>query len=173
MRIILIGIMGCGKSSVGKELSTLLSYSYIDLDTYIEEKEGQSINTIFFTKEESGFRELEQKALTEVFQFDNVVLSLGGGSIQSEKIAEFIKTMGLCFYLKASQETLAQRLIADSDSRPLLHNYASSIDRLSLRLGELLKAREDLYQKTAHYIIEVDGKSIYQICKEIVLLLDM
>ncbi len=159
--------MGCGKSSVGKELSTLLSFSHIDLDTYIEEQEGKSINTIFSTKGEDGFRNLEQEALMKVLQLDNVVLSLGGGSIKSEKVAEQIKANGLCFYLKANKETLAQRLIKEDKTRPLLHDYSSNLEKLSERISDLLKEREYLYEKTAHHIIEVDGKSISQICKEI------
>ncbi len=160
--------MGSGKSSVGKELSALLSYSYIDLDEYIEKKEGRSIWSIFNTDGEAGFRSLEYSALVEVLERDvHIVLSLGGGTLLSEEISKYVKSKGRCIYLKARSDTLAQRLIKDANSRPLLKDSAHSFKKLTQRLEKLSKEREVLYEKTAHYIVDVDGKSIGQICEEI------
>lgn len=160
--------MGSGKSSVGKELSVLLSCLHIDLDTYIEKKEGKTITEIFSDDGEERFRALEQKALKEILELDDeLIISLGGGTIRNEAIAKWIKENGRCFYLKANAQTLAKRLFNDANSRPLLKDFSFDFEILTTRVEKLVASREDLYKKTAHYIVEVDGKSIYQICKEI------
>ena len=122
--ISLIGFMGCGKSSVGKELAALLpECRLIDLDTYIERKQGMSIPEIFNEYGEAAFRRMELEALKEIFS-DNcrpqAILSLGGGTVTSEECRQLIRRNTDCFYLRATIDTLLGNLEGHSAGRPML-----------------------------------------------------
>lgn len=122
--ISLIGFMGCGKSSVGKELAALLpECRLIDLDSYIEEKRGMSIPEIFNEYGEAAFRRMEREALDEIFsatERPRAILSLGGGTVTSEACARLVRQHTDCFYLRASTETLLNNLEGHSAGRPML-----------------------------------------------------
>ncbi len=132
MIISLIGMMGCGKSSVGRELSERLCCPFIDLDSYIETHEGRSIPEIFRESGEDHFRSLELKALREVVsEWDslsaNLVLALGGGTPTREECAKILSEKTICIFLKASRETILSHLEGTSAaSRPMLKTSASS-----------------------------------------------
>ena len=122
--ISLIGFMGCGKSSVGKELAALLpECRLIDLDTYIEKKQGISIPEIFNEYGEAAFRRMELEALEEIFsdtERPRSVISLGGGTVTSEECSRLIRRNTECFYLRATTETLLDNLEGQSAGRPML-----------------------------------------------------
>ena len=117
--------MGCGKSSVGKILATLLpECRLIDLDTYIEEKQGKNIPEIFNEYGEAAFRRMEREALEEIFSAPDrprAILSLGGGTVTSEQCRQLIRQHTDCFYLRASTDTLLDNLEGHSDGRPMLN----------------------------------------------------
>lgn len=123
--ISLIGFMGCGKSSVGKILATLLpECRLIDLDTYIEEKRGKNIPEIFNEYGEAAFRRMEREALEEIFRDPDrprAILSLGGGTVTSEQCRQLIRQHTDCFYLRATTDTLLDNLEGHSDGRPMLN----------------------------------------------------
>lgn len=123
--ISLIGFMGCGKSSVGKILATLLpECRLIDLDTYIEEKQGKNIPEIFNEYGEAAFRRMEREALKEIFSDKSrprAILSLGGGTVTSEQCRQLIRQHTDCFYLRATTDTLLDNLEGHSDGRPMLN----------------------------------------------------
>lgn len=123
--ISLIGFMGCGKSSVGKILATLLpECRLIDLDTYIEEKRGKNIPEIFNEYGEAAFRRMEREALEEIFSDKSrprAILSLGGGTVTSEQCRQLIRQHTDCFYLRATTDTLLDNLEGHSDGRPMLN----------------------------------------------------
>lgn len=117
--------MGCGKSSVGKILATLLpDCRLIDLDTYIEEKQGKNIPEIFNEYGEAAFRRMEREALEEIFSDKSrprAILSLGGGTVTSEQCRQLIRQHTDCFYLRATTDTLLDNLEGHSDGRPMLN----------------------------------------------------
>ena len=136
--IALIGFMGCGKSSVGKILATLLpECRLIDLDTYIEEKRGMNIPEIFKEYGEAAFRRMERKALEEIFSDParpRAILSLGGGTVTSEECRQLIRRHTNCFYLRATTDTLLNNLEGHSDGRPMLSSAQPvRFDKLSDR----------------------------------------
>ena len=179
MIISLIGFMGCGKSSVGRRLSELLCCRFIDLDDVVEEVAGRSIPEIFATDGELGFRQRELKALKDTLcdsgrgkdiQLQQIsergaaVWALGGGTVMTPECAELVKENTLCIYLRASIETLVEHLSNELEKRPLI---AATDKSLHSRIEELLSQRASTYEKTANIIIDIDGKSIEQICSEI------
>lgn len=138
--ISLIGFMGCGKSSVGKELASLLPDCHlIDLDTYIEEKQGNNIPEIFNEYGEAAFRRMEREALEEIFSDKSrprAILSLGGGTVTSEQCRQLIRQHTDCFYLRATTDTLLGNLKGHSEGRPML-SFVQPVrfDKLSDRMG--------------------------------------
>lgn len=191
MTISLTGPMGCGKSSVGRKLSTLLGglcapdnvegrIVLIDLDDYIVKRAGKSIPEIFAEGGEEEFRLIETRCLTEVLDWsegkgssfgycqeqapDFLILSLGGGAIL--KNSGLIHQRSKCIYLRAKVDTLLGRLEGRSAGRPLLAKEAG--DELRQKIESILDARQDLYISTSHYIIDTDGKNVYQVAKEII-----
>jgi shikimate kinase len=156
--IILIGFMGCGKTSVGERLAQSLSYRFKDTDRLLEQSERDSINHIFAVHGEEYFRGKETKLLQELsLSLDHVVLSTGGGLPLREQNAKLLKEMGFVVYLKASKETTLKRLKGDN-TRPLLQG-----DDLEKRIESLLAFRTPIYEKAAHKSIVTDHKSIDEI----------
>jgi shikimate kinase len=160
--IILIGFMGCGKTSVGERLAQKLSYQFLDTDQMIEHKESDTINHIFTLHGEEYFRGKETGLLQELLpELDRVVLSTGGGLPLREQNSELLKEMGFVVYLKASAETTLKRLAGDR-TRPLLQG-----DDREKRIESLLVYRTPIYEKSAHKIIVTDHKSIDEIASTI------
>ena len=220
--------MGCGKSSVGRKLSQLHCYPFIDLDEVVEARAGKSVSEIFEEDGEAAFRSLELESLKgilceesarqwtplapshfvgpspyagvrkcqfhpialpnsethvsdmlsqKIFEGDTaVVLALGGGTVMTEECAELVRKNTCCIYLRASVNTLLERLSSNTSNRPLLtrepHAALQGAQRrgnpsLHSRIDELMSQRSSTYDKTAHTIIDIDGKSIEQICSEI------
>lgn len=178
MIIALTGIMGSGKSSVGRELRALLSCSYIDLDDYIEAKEGCSINSIFAEKGEAAFRTMEADCLRKIIDThnntDTLVLSLGGGTVTNPDSARLVHDRTFCIFLTAAPETVAERLSAEAstrsglaaDSRPILHGAHTKAD-IAARISDLLSKREASYRAASRHIIPTDSLSQSEIAETI------
>jgi shikimate kinase len=163
--IVLIGLMGSGKTSIGKQLAHSLEKKFIDTDQVIELKTGVAISTIFELEGESGFRQRESILLEELLNQKNLIIATGGGVILKEHNRVILKKLGDVVYLRSSCDDLAKRLKNDK-TRPLIQN----VD-LHSRLNELFGERDTLYQSVADYIIETKNKRILDIKKEILGLL--
>lgn len=177
--ISLIGFMGCGKSSVGKILASLLHDCHlIDLDTYIEEKQGKIIPEIFNEYGEAAFRRMEREALEEIFSDTDrprAILSLGGGTVTSGQCRQLIRRHTDCFYLRATTDTLLDNIEGHSEGRPMLNptqpveapstEVSSEREALRHRIESLMQTRSPQYLATAHHIIDIDGLSFAQIAE--------
>lgn len=149
--IVLIGLMGAGKSTVGKALANVLNRDFIDIDEEIVKQENMSINDIFDQKSEAYFRELETQVITKFCNRKNTVISLGGGAFEKGVNREILLKSSTVIYLYADANTLYERIKTDS-SRPLL-----KCDDPRGKLNELLKKREPNYLK-AHYTIDTNKR---------------
>ena len=153
MRIFLIGYMGAGKTTVGRELAKELGLDFIDIDHYIQARYQKTIADIFEEIGESGFRDLENKILREVGDIENVVISCGGGTPCFHNNMDYMNSIGKTVYLKASPKLLTQRLNTCKDKRPLIRD--KSEEELYVYVEESLKNREHHYAK-AHIIFETE-----------------
>jgi shikimate kinase len=145
--------MGSGKSTVGKGLARELKLQFIDLDTYIEERNFKSIPEIFSSEGENGFRLLEQKALREVSEFENVIVATGGGAPCFFDNMEVIKQTGTSVYLNGTPRILAERLLHSKTERPLIKG--KSEEQLIKFIHETLEKRNHWY-KQADKVIDFD-----------------
>lgn len=133
--------MGAGKTTIGKRLARMLDVQFIDLDIFIESRHRKKVSEIFAEKGESGFREIERDALREVRQFDNVVISTGGGTPCFFDNMQVMNEAGQTIYLKLTPNELATRLIKSNKkgTRPLLSGKSDNeilqfvIDSLAVR----------------------------------------
>lgn len=161
--IVLIGFMGCGKTTVGEKLAADLSFVFLDTDQYIEEKEAMTINDIFATKGEEYFRGLETSSLEELVQrTEKSIVSSGGGLPLRKENAELLQKLGFVVYLRVQKETVLERLEGDT-TRPLL-----ACDNPAQKVQELLEFRDPIYEVGAHLVVDVDGKTVEAIAEEIV-----
>ncbi len=168
-KIILVGYMGSGKSTIAKLLADKINFAFDDLDNFIEKQEKTSINSIFERKGELYFRKLEQQALKKVLnKKKNIVLSLGGGTPCYFNNHEVLNSENnISVYLKASIDTLLQRL-KSSSNRPLLLNL--SVNKRKEYIAKQLFERSFYYHQCM-YSIAVDAKSPEEIVREIETLL--
>ena len=142
--IILIGFMGCGKTSVGGRLAKKLHFAFFDTDQLIEEESKRSIRNIFAREGEEYFRELETATIINLYgKLNQSVLSVGGGLPITEGNGALLRRLGQVIYLKSSNETTRKRLIGDT-TRPLLVE-ADTDDKL----GNLLEFRTPIYESVA------------------------
>lgn len=170
MIISLTGFMGCGKSSIGKILSEKLGFRFIDLDIWTEEHEGRSVRRIFAENGEAGFRRIETAALGEVIEEEgDIVLALGGGTLTSAAAAAMVHERTKCIYLKAGIDTLVFNLTNWPGDRPMLDGNPDS-ETLRQRIETLMSQRESTYERTAHIILDIDGKDYGTVSDEIIAL---
>lgn len=167
LNIILIGMMGCGKTTVLNELCSISSKIPVDTDTLIEETQGLSIPDIFEIKGEEGFREIEARLVEVVSNRRNQVISTGGGVVKSNANINNLKKNGKIVYLRCSAGNLAKRLMDEAQGRPLIADFATSMEALEGRINELLDQRSDIYMKAADLVVDVDCKTPREISKEI------
>lgn len=149
--------MGSGKTTVGKILSAKLGYNFIDMDAHIEEQHFKSISQLFAEYGEDGFRVMEQKCLHEVSQFENIIISTGGGAPCFFDNMEYMNTHGTTIYLQFTADELAFRLSSQASKRPLIANLKP--DELRSFILEGLSKREQFYKK-ANYSIQGDVNSV-------------
>lgn len=153
-RLFLIGPMGAGKSTMGRQLSRKLHLQFFDSDRVIEEHTGADIPLIFELEGEEGFRKREQEVIDELTQIPNIVLATGGGAILKPENREHLKNRGLVIYLHSDISHLLERTKHDKN-RPLLQTADPG-----RKLRELMEAREPLYRETADIVINTGEKSI-------------
>lgn len=169
--ISLTGFMGSGKSSVGKALAALLpDRELIDLDEAIEKTSGRTIPDIFKEDGEKVFRQIEKKALESIARSGRGrIISLGGGTVTTPACREILKESSVCFYLKASVDTLVENLKGESSSRPLLSPGGNAVSKENLRdrITGLMGKRESCYLAAADHVIVTDGRDVNDIAAEI------
>ena len=151
-RIILVGYMGSGKTTVGKALSKETGLMFYDLDWYIESRMRKSVSQIFAEKGEEGFRKIEYNMLHEVAEFEDVIISCGCGTPCFFDNMDYLNQQGDVVYLKATPEVLYKHLLMAKVERPLLKGKTA--DELIAYITGHLKEREPYYQK-AKYILDV------------------
>jgi len=159
--IVLVGMSGCGKTTVARELASILKgYSFIDIDEEIEKEISKKISEIFEEYGEEYFRKLEKDMIQKQLCNDNkAVISLGGGAFENEQTRKNVLSNCLTVYLKASANTIYDR-IKNANDRPLLSNISPE------KIENLMSKRIPNFEK-AHIKIDTDNKTLYNVVKEI------
>ena len=156
-RFFLTGFMGAGKTSIGKALSVKMQCSFVDLDHFIERRYHKTIRQIFDEKGEDAFREIEYKALREVAEFEDVVVSTGGGTPCFYRNMTFMNEKGTTIYLKVSNGELVRRIKLSLSTRPLLKDFTD--ERLSRFVEETISSRSAFYEQ-AKIIFQSENQNI-------------
>ena len=159
--IFLVGLMGAGKSTIGRQLARELGKQFRDSDSEIEKRTGVNIDVIFDIEGEQGFRRRETRMLKELVEERGIVLATGGGAVLASENRQLLRDNGLVIYLKASAEHLAGRVKLDR-RRPLLQTG----DKLAT-IRELMTQREPVYQQLADMVVETNNRSIPRVVREI------
>lgn len=169
-KIILLGYMGCGKSTIAKELSKKIEIPFVDLDEFIEKKVEMDIKTIFAEKGEIHFRKLEHECFVELLNFTQpIIIGLGGGTPCYANNHELLKGDDvLSIYLKASIETLVDRLSLNKSNRPLIANK-NDVEMKEFIATHLFE--RSYYYNQAQYSVVVDQKTIEDTVEDILVLL--
>ena len=163
MNLILCGMMGAGKTTIGIKIAERTGRRWYDTDGMIVDRHGK-ISDIFEYYGEAHFRRLETEIVRELVQKDDLVISTGGGLVLRKKNVDALRQNGKIIFLRASLETLSNRLRADS-TRPLLQSETESI---TARISKLLTERTSIYEGTASCVVDVDKKSVDEIATEII-----
>ncbi|OGI58032.1 MAG: shikimate kinase I [Candidatus Muproteobacteria bacterium RBG_19FT_COMBO_61_10] len=159
--IFLIGPMGAGKSTIGRQLAALLKMDFLDTDHEIERRTGADIPLIFEIEGEAGFRRRESAVIDELTGKSNIVLATGGGAILSEDNRQALRTRGTVVYLRANIDILTERTRRDRN-RPLLQT-----EDPRRKLEEIVRLREPLYLNTAHVIVDTDRRSPQAVARDV------
>jgi len=159
--IFLIGLMGAGKTTIGRQIASELSLEFFDSDHEIENRTGVTITHIFDIEGETGFRKRETAILDELTTKKGIVLATGGGAILKAENRQFLMSRGTIIYLYADIETLLERTSKDRN-RPLLQT-----EDPQAVLKELFEIRDPLYRETADIIIDTGKDSARLALKEI------
>ena len=152
-RVFLIGYMGAGKTTLGKAFARAMGLTFVDLDWYLEERFHKTVRQLFAERGEDGFRELERRMLHEAAEFEDVVISVGGGTPCFFDNMEYMNQTGTTVYMKASVETILAHLRLSKGERPLL--TGKSEEELRTYITEQLAARSPFYEQAQH-IVNVD-----------------
>jgi shikimate kinase len=170
MKIVLLGYMASGKSTIGREISKKLDMKFIDLDDYISKREKRTISEIFKVEGEIYFRRIESLYLGEILNSkDSFILSLGGGTpCYSNNMELILNSDASSIYIKASIKTLVSRLIAEKNKRPLVADLED--DKLIEFVAKHLFERRFFYEQ-ASITINTEDKSAEEITTEIGILL--
>ena len=139
--IVLVGMMGSGKSIIGSKFAKIINFNFLDTDALIEKKTGKSINDIFNNFGEAYFRGLEEKYISKILIKKNYVISLGGGVMNNHRLRDIINKNSFNIYLSVNNNILLKRL-ETSKKRPLIKNT-----NIKKTLNELFKQREQYYKK--------------------------
>ena len=149
-RIILIGYMGAGKTTIGRHLAEALHLDFFDLDWYVENRFQKKIPDIFAERGEAGFREVERRMLHEVAEFENIVLSCGGGTPCFFDNIDYMNSVADVVYLRATPTVLQAHLAMGKSIRPLIQG--KSPDELHDFIVQSLQQRSPFYEKARHTI---------------------
>jgi len=158
-RIILIGYMGAGKTTVGKALAKELGLQFYDLDWYIESRRRKTVPQLFAEVGEEGFRKMEYNMLHEAAEFEDVVISCGGGTPCFFDNIDYMNRQGQVVYLRCAPEVLRSHLLMGKTERPLLKG--KSPEELTAFIQEQLEKREPFYTK-ARYTLDVTLMDNYE-----------
>ena len=159
--IFLVGLMGAGKSTIGRHLAKSLGLEFVDSDHEIERRTGASIPLIFDVEGEAGFRQREKKVIAELTQRDGIVLATGGGVVLAPENRACLQERGKVIYLYATVEQLLARTAKDRN-RPLLQTADPRA-----RLQELLTGRDALYREVADVVVDTGGRTARSAEREI------
>ncbi|AAK03308.1 TPA: shikimate kinase AroK [Pasteurella multocida] len=165
--IFLIGPMGAGKSTIGRQLAQLLSMDFVDSDNEIEQRAGADISWIFDVEGEDGFRKREERIINELTQRQGIVLSTGGGAVLSKENRNHLSARGIVIYLETTVEKQYQRTQRDK-KRPLLQE----VEDPRQVLEDLAKIRNPLYEEIADITLPTDEQSAKVMATQIVDLID-
>ena len=157
MNYILIGMSGCGKTTVGRALAEALGFTFVDLDEEIERRQGKSIVQIFQEVGEVGFRKLESEELARWQGTQNMVIATGGGVVTQPRNLPVLKELGKVIFLNRSLQSIAQTI--QTSTRPMLHKDDTALQRL-------YDERLPLYRSCADVEINADG-SVEEVVKAI------
>ncbi|MCB1773458.1 MAG: shikimate kinase AroK [Gammaproteobacteria bacterium] len=160
-RIFLIGPMGAGKTTIGKQLAQALGMEFRDSDLEIQRRTGVDIPTIFEYEGEDGFRQREEQAIDDLTQLDNQVMATGGGAVVRPANRQHLSARGIVFYLACSAEQQYERTYRDRN-RPLLQT-----ENPLERLRALMEEREPLYRSTADYEVSTEGRNAGTVVNDI------
>jgi shikimate kinase len=160
--IFLVGPMGAGKSTVGRQLAKTLNMEFVDCDREIEDRTGVTIAVIFELEGEEGFRKRERTMIEQLTERDGIVLATGGGAVLDEENRSRLRTRGFAIYLNAPIDLLLERTARDKQ-RPLLQT-----DDPKAKLIALATEREPLYQQVADMVVKTDRRTARHVVKEIV-----
>lgn len=163
--IVLVGLMGAGKTTVGKCLAQKIGYDFIDIDEIIETNAKIKISEIFKSHGEEHFRHLETQTIKSFETKEKCIISIGGGAMQKQENIDSLKKNGILFYLYAPVDVLYSRLLNEIDNRPMLHE-----EDPKKKLETLLAKREANYLQS-HYKIDTVDQSPQKVCEEIALLI--
>jgi shikimate kinase len=158
-RIVLIGYMGSGKTTVGKALAKEIGLPFYDLDWYIESRMRKKVSQIFAERGEEGFRVIERNMLHEVAEFEDVVISCGGGTPCFFDNMDYLNSQAQVVYLRCEPEVLRQHLLMGKGDRPLLKG--KSPEELIDYISEQVAYREQFYTK-ARYTLDVSLMDNYE-----------
>ena len=167
MNIVLIGMPGSGKSTVGRSLARRLQRPFFDSDTVIEQRLGCSIRAFFEAEGEAAFRDVEQDVIDTLTQETGAVLATGGGAVLRAENRRHLHERGTVIYLRTSPEQLYRRLRHDT-KRPLLQGPEPF-----KRLQALYTERDPLYRECAHYVLDAHGTSLAMLTGRIVMQLEL
>lgn len=165
--IFLIGPMGAGKSTIGRQLAQLLNMDFVDSDQEIEQRAGADISWIFDVEGEDGFRKREERIINELTQRQGIVLSTGGGVIVSKDNRNHLSARGIVIYLETTVEKQYQRTQRDK-KRPLLQD----VEDPRQVLEALAKVRNPLYEEIADIVLPTDEQNAKAMANQIVDLID-
>ena len=159
--IFFVGLMGAGKTTIGKLLAKKLKKTFFDTDHEIEKKLGVKVSVIFELEGEEGFRKRETQMIDELSSKKDIILATGGGAVLSEKNRAFLKERGKVIYLKAKPQSLAKRIALDKN-RPLLQQ-GNMLDTLN----QLYKDRHPLYLNVASFVVDTGQQKTQTIIDKI------
>ena len=159
--IFLVGLMGAGKTTVGRVLAKHLDKTFYDSDVEIEKRTGVKIPLIFELEGEAGFRKREVSVIEDLCKMQNIILATGGGAVLSDETRGNLKRYGTCIYLRANVQELWNRTKNDKN-RPLLQTADPR-----KRLEALYLARDPLYKEVANLIIDTGGQPVLTLVTQI------
>lgn len=159
--IFLIGPMGAGKTSVGRYLAKQLNKAFYDSDQEIEKKTGVSLTWIYDIEGMTGFRQREMAMIDELSTLNNIVLSTGGGCVETPEVRDYLHERGIVIYMEVSLQTQLNRLKRDK-KRPLLQG--DNPQEVLIRLWE---EREPYYENIADFTVITDNRSVHDVCNDI------
>ena len=165
--IFLVGPLGAGKSTIGRQLAQQLNMDFVDSDAVIEERAGADISWIFDLEGEEGFRKREERIINELTQLQGVVLSTGGGAVMSKENRNYLSARGIVIYLETTVDKQYQRTQRDK-KRPLLQGA----DDPRQVLEDLAKVRNPLYEEIADITLPTDEQNAKVMVNQIVDLVD-